>query len=130
MVRTVAGAAGRNRVHIEAAAYHGSPYISSRSRHGLRRPIRGLIRTQGQRVSIAFALVIVGGLLVFGSILAWRNVKSRRGDQHGAWRLAAFVFSLTMITWVVGASHVAGLWEAYNLTLVLAWALSRRYSSG
>ena len=70
-----------------------------------------------------FRLIIVGGLLVFGSILAWRNVKLRRGDQHGAWRIAAFVFSLTMITWVAGASHVAGLWEAYNLMLVLAWAL-------
>ncbi len=110
-------------VHMEAAAYHGKPVYFFEIAPWTPPPIRGLIRTQGQRVSLIFALIIVGGLLVFGSILAWRNVKLRRGDQHGAWRIAAFVFSLTMITWVAGASHVAGLWEAYNLMLVLAWAL-------
>ena len=97
----------------------GGRYILPRLRHGARLP--GTVLAT-DRISIAFALMVVGALLVFGSILAWRNMKLGRGDRNGAWRLAAFVFSLAMITWVVGASHVAGLWEAYNLTLVLAWS--------
>ena len=106
-------------VHVEAAAYHQRPvYFFEIAPWS---PPPGTVLAT-DRISIAFALVVVGALLVFGSILAWRNMKLGRGDRNGAWRLAAFVFSLTMITWVVGASHVAGLWEAYNLTLVLAWS--------
>ncbi len=74
------------------------------------------------RVEIGFALVIIGSLLVLGSALAWRNSKNRRADMQGAWRLAAFVFAMEIVTWVLGATHVAAQWEAYNLTLALAWA--------
>jgi hypothetical protein len=109
-------------VHIEAAAYHQQPVYFTEIAPWTPPSGKSLGSDTSERVSIAFALVIVGSLLVFGSILAWQNVKRGRGDQRGAWRLAAFTFALTMLTWVVGASHVAGLWEAYSLTLVLAWS--------
>jgi len=109
-------------VHIEAAAYHQQPVYFTEIAPWTPPPGKSLGSDTSERVSIAFALVIVGSLLVFGSILAWQNVKRGRGDQRGAWHLAAFTFALTMLTWVVGASHVAGLWEAYSLTLVLAWS--------
>jgi serine/threonine-protein kinase len=109
-------------VHIEAAAYHQQPVYFTEIAPWTPPPGKSLGSDTTERVSIAFVLVIVGSLLVFGSILAWQNVKRGRGDQRGALRLAAFTFALTMLTWVVGASHVAGFWEAYSLTLVLAWS--------
>jgi len=37
---------------------------------------------------------------------AWRNYRSGRGDREGALRLAAFVFVLRLITWLLQSTHV------------------------
>jgi hypothetical protein len=37
---------------------------------------------------------------------AWRNYRSGRGDRDGAIRLAAFVFVLRLITWLLQSTHV------------------------
>jgi serine/threonine-protein kinase len=37
---------------------------------------------------------------------AWRNYRSGRGDRDGALRLAAFVFVLRLITWLLQSTHV------------------------
>ncbi len=37
---------------------------------------------------------------------AWRNYRSGRGDREGAIRLAAFIFVLRLITWLLQSTHV------------------------
>ncbi len=108
-------------LHLDAAAYAGRAIYFNVDGPWSPAPGESRVSTS-DRVTITFALIIVGSLLVFGSALAWRNLKNRRADMQGAWRLAGFVFAIVMATWVLGATHVAEQWEAYNLTLVLAWA--------
>jgi serine/threonine-protein kinase len=108
-------------LQLDAAAYAGRPIYFNKD--GPWSPAPGVASAGSpDRIEIAFALVIVGSLLVFGSALAWRNLRRHRADMQGSWRLAAFVFSVVMITWVFGSTHQAQSWEAYNLTLALAWA--------
>ena len=40
---------------------------------------------------------------------AWRNYRSGRGDREGAFRLAAFIFVLRLITWLLQSTHVPEL---------------------
>jgi serine/threonine-protein kinase len=49
-----------------------------------------------------FAAALLGGLL-----LARRNLRLGRADPRGALRLAGFMFAVYMLTWMVGAHHVA-----------------------
>jgi hypothetical protein len=47
-----------------------------------------------------YAAALAGGLT-----LAWRNVRSGRGDRKGAGRLAIFVLVLALVDWIVGEKH-------------------------
>jgi serine/threonine-protein kinase len=44
--------------------------------------------------------------LILAAFLAWRNIRLGRGDTRGAFRLAAFVLSMSMLGWLCSASHV------------------------
>jgi hypothetical protein len=44
--------------------------------------------------------------LILAAFLAWRNIRLGRGDTRGAFRLAAFVLSMSMLAWLCSASHV------------------------
>jgi hypothetical protein len=44
--------------------------------------------------------------LILAAFLAWRNIRLGRGDTCGAFRLAAFVLSMSMLAWLCSASHV------------------------
>ena len=45
-------------------------------------------------------------MLILAAFLAWRNIRLGRGDTRGAFRLAAFVWSMQMLWWLCSASHV------------------------
>lgn len=112
-----------SELRIEAAAYRGRPVYFNE--FGPWNPELGTTTSSAdsnQRAAASFAIVIVGVLLIAGVVLTRRNLKRGRGDTRGAWRLAAFIFCATLLVWVVGSSHIASLFEAYSLTLDLAWA--------
>ena len=44
--------------------------------------------------------------IILAAFLAWRNIRLGRGDTRGAFRLAAFVWSMQMLWWLCSASHV------------------------
>jgi hypothetical protein len=52
--------------------------------------------------------------MVLGAVLARRNVRMGRGDRQGAFRAAAFVFSVSLLSWALGASHVTILGVEIN----------------
>jgi hypothetical protein len=60
-------------------------------------------------------------------MLAYRNLRTGRGDRRGAFRLAVFVFSVSMVAWIFGAHHVANLSEFPLFIDALMWGLARSF---
>ena len=52
------------------------------------------------------ATIIMPALMLAGVVLSRRNVRLGRGDRHGAFRAAAVLFGLSVVSWVLGASHI------------------------
>ncbi len=94
-------------VRIEAAAANGQPvYFAlagswSESSRTVRTPPPMFARIIG-----GLASVIMPGLMIFGAVLARRNLKAGRGDREGAFRVATFVFATSLVAWALGASHI------------------------
>jgi hypothetical protein len=45
-------------------------------------------------------------LMLLAAVLARSNVKAGRGDHQGALRIGAFVFALSLLTWLLSTTHV------------------------
>jgi tRNA A-37 threonylcarbamoyl transferase component Bud32 len=65
-----------------------------------------------------FVVVLIGGISV-----AHHNFHRGRGDRAGAMRLAIMTFSLTMLSWLLTAQHVARPWEILLIVKEISWAL-------
>jgi hypothetical protein len=48
-------------------------------------------------------------LMLSGVVLSRRNLRLGRGDRRGAFRAAAVLFTLSLVSWVLGASHVGAM---------------------
>lgn len=107
------------KMRIEAASFRGKPIYFARI--GPWTAVSGGL-TGANRVQAYFAVGIIGSLLAGGLVLAWQNVKRKRADMRGALRLAIFIFCLTLLTWALGASHIASVFEAFSLLVALSWA--------
>jgi serine/threonine-protein kinase len=107
------------KMRIEAASFRGKPIYFARIGPWT---AGGAGLTGANRVQAFFAVGILGSVLIGGLVLAWQNVKRKRADMRGALRLAIFIFCLTLLTWVLGASHIASVYEAFSLTLALSWS--------
>jgi hypothetical protein len=53
-----------------------------------------------------------------GSLLAWHNVRSGRGDHRGAGKLVVFVLICGLLDWLLGERHVAVFSEEVGLFYV------------
>ena len=98
-------------VRIEAAAYRGKP-VSFRMIWPwfLGRDERAA--AIGERLAETLN-ALLWLLLVTGTLIAWRNVRSGRGDRRGAWRIAVWFFAAHSVVWAGYANHahsVAGEW--------------------
>jgi serine/threonine-protein kinase len=109
-------------MRIEAAAYRGKPVYFE-----LIGPWTRPERSQpGEQSSLVPGLVLLLSLLVSGAMFARRNLRLGRGDRHGAFRLAAFVFAAWVVAWFCGAHHVSNSDERglFNEFLIHGLALS------
>jgi hypothetical protein len=107
---------------IEAAAYRGKPVFfrvfypwDSPSRDQAFQP------STHQKFAniigiVLFAAVLVGCILVVRS-----NVRVKRGDVAGSWRLGNFLFFTFLAMWALRAHHLASTGEFGNVVLGLAW---------
>jgi serine/threonine-protein kinase len=111
-------------LRVEAGAYRGKPSFfqvigpwvkTARMELGSDRPQK--------RVGGILALVVVLSA-VFGSFfLAGRNIRLKRGDRSGAFRLAMFLGAANMLHWVVGAKHVPDPWGEFGrFETAMRWA--------
>jgi serine/threonine-protein kinase len=106
-----------DRLRVEAGGYRAKP-VFFRLVGSWTRPERSGADSGGPAgVIVAAALLVVAGLLVS------RNLRLRRGDRRGAFRLAAAGFGAQILAWVVGGHHTpdAGA-ELYGFVSVLGLA--------
>jgi predicted Ser/Thr protein kinase len=113
------------KVHVEAAAYHGrlvyfdTIYPWDRSARQFE---------QGERLRnkiFVFMLIAICLLALFGSaLLARRNLRLGRGDRRGAMRVAIVFFIVRMLMWAFAEHHNGVAGREFDLFLThLAFAV-------
>ncbi|MGO9123429.1 MAG: protein kinase domain-containing protein [Terriglobales bacterium] len=111
-------------MRIEAAAYRGRPVyfelIAPWTRAARMQPYQ---QTAGEKVVQGFLILLLLLLLVGGALLARRNLRLGRGDRRGAWRLASFMFAVSMFGALVGRYHVSDSSEIGIIVERLSFAL-------
>lgn len=108
---------------VEAAAYRGKP-VYFRVVYPWTDPWRDRLHpTSGHQKLASIVGIVVFAALLLGSILiVRRNVRQKRGDEAGSWRLGNFLFFVFLGMWALEAHHLASLGEFRNVVLALAWA--------
>jgi serine/threonine-protein kinase len=94
-------------LRVEAAGYRGRPAFLQVSGPWTRR-LRDTPPQESQRgrSPMRFAIfLIIFALSVGTCALAWRNVKTGRGDRRGATRLAFTMLGIMAVSWAIGARH-------------------------
>lgn len=120
-------------LHIEAAAYRGTPVYfkifwpwEAPSVMGPYKPAEGRAGYQQGARSLrffifAFTIYILATLASI--VLARRNLRAGRGDRRGASRLALYIFVTQMLAWALQAHHVRDAGEVDLLYAAIAWGL-------
>lgn len=110
-------------VRIEAAEYQGHPIQFQIVTPWTPSPRSAAASSGAARTGTLGALVI--GLLagVGSCFLAYRNVRTGRGDRRGAARLVAFTVAIWTAAWIVMEHHVTTISEFYLLWLFLSVAV-------
>jgi serine/threonine-protein kinase len=94
-------------IRIEAAAYRGRPVFFSII-HPWDRPLRqeSSEPTTNDKIVWAIVVILLAVVLLGAVLLARRNARLGRGDQRGAFRLAFFMFAMTMLSLLLLTHHV------------------------
>ena len=82
-------------IRAELASWHGTPTffrITGPWDEGAPREA-----AFGTRSVVVYVHVLIGLVLAAGVFLAWRNIRLRRGDRQGAWRVAVAMFVLQLV---------------------------------
>jgi serine/threonine-protein kinase len=113
----------RAKERVEAAAYRGKP-VYFRVLYPWTDPWRDRVLQQSGHQKFAnFVGIAVFAALLLGSILiVKRNIRQKRGDEAGSWRLANFLFFVFLAMWALLAHHLASMGEFGTVVLALAWA--------
>ena len=115
------------RVRIEAAALGDEPVhfrlVPSESEGpGRRRP------NDWQATGGLVAIAAFFFMLALAALLARRNLRAGRGDRQGAFRLASFLFAVSMLAWLFRTSRAAMLpdWTVFimGVEYELFWSLT------
>lgn len=108
---------------VEAAAYRGKP-VYFRVLFPWANPYRDRLHPASAHQKLASIIgIVLFGVLLFGSIMiVRRNVRQKKGDEAGSWRLANFLFFVFLAMWALQAHHLASMGEFGTVVLALAWA--------
>lgn len=79
--------------------------------------------TETQTVGFVVLIAVFFGIMLVGTLLAFKNMRLGRGDAKGAFRVTLFLFTLRMLTWVVSVHHVPTTGEVDLLIAGLQSAL-------
>src|SRR5437667_1135820 len=113
----------RSTERVEAAAYRGKP-VYFRVLYPWADPWRDRAHqpSSHQKLANIVGIVVFAALLVGRVLLVRRNVRQKRGDEAGSWRLGNFLFFVFLTMWALQAHHLASLGEFGMIVLALAWA--------
>ena len=108
---------------VEAAAYRGKP-VYFRVLYPWSDPWRDrALRSSGhQKLASIIGIVVFAALLLGSILIVRRNVRQKRGDEAGSWRLANFLFFVFLAMWALQAHHLASMGEFQTIVKALAWA--------
>jgi serine/threonine-protein kinase len=112
------------RAHIEAAAAGGVP-VFLRITGPWDDDTRNIDRQPFSNPALAlFLTILITTLAIVTILLAWRNLRTRRGDRSGALRVAIIVFGIESLSALLDADHRAALGhEAHIVIAALRVAL-------
>jgi len=90
-------------IHVEAAAWQGRPVffrVTGAWEHATMENI-----PFARPALFVFAVVLMVTVIGLGLLLAWRNLRARRGDHSGALRAATFMFLAELAATLLIADH-------------------------
>lgn len=110
-------------IHIEAAALQGKP-VYFQIFQPWNRPSRAETRHEGAAEKVVSVVILLAllGVVAGAFLLAWRNLRSNKGDRRGAWRISFFLFVLEALGRLLQAHFVRDLGE----TIGLSWLIVSR----
>ncbi len=113
-------------IRIEAAAYHGKA-VYFEIVHPWDRPDRDIAFQvpTGLKVLIPLIIALVSLAAIAGGLLTLKNMRLGRGDRRGAFRLAHFVFWVSVVNQTFGQSthYVPTVFGFFIILMTIAWAL-------
>jgi serine/threonine-protein kinase len=106
------------KVHVEAAAFHGQ-LVYFDTIYPWDRSARQFQPDENRRDKITtFMLIVICLLALFGSaLLARRNLRLGRGDRQGAMRVAIVFFVVRMLMWAFAEHHNGLVGREFDLFL-------------
>jgi serine/threonine-protein kinase len=106
------------KVHIEAAAFHGKP-VYFETIYAWDQPTREVVSAESgtDRVFIISVIAIFLIALVGSALIARRNLRLGRGDIRGALRLGFVYFLVRLLFWVFEAHHSGSVDGEFNLLI-------------
>jgi serine/threonine-protein kinase len=106
------------QIRVEAASYHGKPiYFEMVAPWSRPARMQEFLLRPGLKVLITVVMVLFLSFMIIGVLLARKNLHEGRGDRKGALRLAIYIFSALMISWILLAYHHPGFEEFFALFL-------------
>lgn len=107
-------------IRIEAAAYKNRP-VQFVIIFPWDRPLRQEEQhsTGGERLAIILIFILFIGVLIGAALLGRRNLRLGRSDKRGAFRLAMFMFCVSLLGGVIGTHHVPDLGAEFDLILLI-----------
>ena len=113
-------------VRIEAAAFKSRP-VEFAVIFPWDRPLRQEEQslTGGERVATILLFIVFLAVAIGAALMGRRNLQVGRGDKRNAFRLAMFVFLVSVASGLIGAHHVPDIGEELSLiTLMVAYSLT------
>jgi len=113
-------------VRIEAAAFKNRP-VEFAIIFPWDRPLRQEEESLsgGERVAIILLFLVFLAVAIGAALMGRRNLQVGRGDKRSAFRLAMFVFLVSVAGGLIGAHHVPNIGEELSLiTLMVAYSLA------
>jgi hypothetical protein len=91
-------------IRVEAAAWRGVPVFFRITAPWNEKDMSAQMPFGGSAVG-NFILFVTLSALAVGLVLAWRNLRLRRGDRHAAVRIGAAIFLLDIVALLIVAEH-------------------------
>jgi len=111
-------------LRIEAASYRGAPIYFDLIYPWIT-PDRSVPFSPSSRQKLANFIVVslFVVILLISFFIVRYNLKHKRGDNRGAFRLGCFVFLIYFTMWLLRSHHVASLGEIDLMIIAISWGL-------